>query len=197
METTTNYKLPQWVKADQIRMDTFNDAFAKLDAALKSHDTADTNALAAVSAEASARESAVAAEAQARANALAALQTALSAAIGSGGQNCRVFTGSYTGTGSGSTSNPVSITCPFYPVLAFVQAEDASRALTFFRAQDIMTVQQDFGLLNSTLRVTWGGSSVSWYSGSNGSTSSVAENSGNVRGKVYSYVVLGFDNTAE
>ena len=26
METTTNYKLPQWVKADQIKMDDFNDA---------------------------------------------------------------------------------------------------------------------------------------------------------------------------
>ena len=34
METTTNYKLPQWVKADQIKMDDFNDAFGKIDAAL-------------------------------------------------------------------------------------------------------------------------------------------------------------------
>ena len=31
METTTNYKLPQWVKADQIKMDDFNDAFGKID----------------------------------------------------------------------------------------------------------------------------------------------------------------------
>ena len=197
MQNTTNYSLPTWEQDDQIKMSDFNALTAKLDAALKSHDTADANALAAVSAEASARGEAVSAEAQARANALSALQTALSAAIGSGGKTCRVFTGSYTGTGSGSTANPVSITCPFYPVLAFVQAEDASRAMTFFRAQDVMTVQQDFGLLNSTLRVTWGDSSVSWYSGSNGSTSSVAESSGNVRGKVYSYVVLGFDSTAE
>ena len=35
METTTNYKLPQWVKADQIKMDDFNGAFANIDAALK------------------------------------------------------------------------------------------------------------------------------------------------------------------
>ena len=35
METTTNYKLPQWVKADQIKMDTFNDAFGKIDAQMK------------------------------------------------------------------------------------------------------------------------------------------------------------------
>lgn len=35
METTTNYKLPQWVKADQIKMDDFNDAFGKIDAQMK------------------------------------------------------------------------------------------------------------------------------------------------------------------
>ena len=37
METTTNYKLPQWVKADQIKMDDFNGAFANIDAALKAN----------------------------------------------------------------------------------------------------------------------------------------------------------------
>lgn len=37
METTTNYKLPQWVKADQIKMDTFNDAFGDIDKALKAN----------------------------------------------------------------------------------------------------------------------------------------------------------------
>ena len=35
METTTNYKLPQWVKADQIKMDDLNDAFGKIDAQMK------------------------------------------------------------------------------------------------------------------------------------------------------------------
>ena len=35
METTTNYKLPQWVKSDQIKMDDFNDAFGKIDAQMK------------------------------------------------------------------------------------------------------------------------------------------------------------------
>lgn len=62
METTTNYKLPQWVKADQIKMDDFNGAFANIDAALKSHDDtlntkADTSAVTAVQQEvAAARE---------------------------------------------------------------------------------------------------------------------------------------------
>ena len=35
METTTNYKLPQWVKADRIKMDDFNDALGKIDAQMK------------------------------------------------------------------------------------------------------------------------------------------------------------------
>ena len=37
METTTNYKLPQWVKEDPIKMDDFNGAFANIDAALKAN----------------------------------------------------------------------------------------------------------------------------------------------------------------
>ena len=40
METTENYKLPQWVKADQIRMDDFNDAFGRIESALSGHDEA-------------------------------------------------------------------------------------------------------------------------------------------------------------
>ena len=62
METTTNYKLPQWVKADQIKMDDFNDAFGKIESALSGHDDtlntkADTSAVTAVQQEvAAARE---------------------------------------------------------------------------------------------------------------------------------------------
>lgn len=38
MDKTANYNLPQWVKADQIKMDTFNDAFGKIDAQMKKND---------------------------------------------------------------------------------------------------------------------------------------------------------------
>ena len=53
METTTNYKLPQWVKADQIKMDDFNAAFGKIETALSGHDDtlntkADTSSVTAV-----------------------------------------------------------------------------------------------------------------------------------------------------
>lgn len=59
METTTNYKLPQWVKADQIKMDDFNGAFGKIDAALKAN--ADAAAGAASAAELNAVQQEVAA----------------------------------------------------------------------------------------------------------------------------------------
>ena len=35
MKRTANYALPDWEKSDFIKMDDFNDAFGKLDAALK------------------------------------------------------------------------------------------------------------------------------------------------------------------
>ena len=59
METTTNYKLPQWVKVDQIKMDDFNGAFANIDAALKAN--ADAAASKASSAELNAVQQEVAA----------------------------------------------------------------------------------------------------------------------------------------
>ena len=42
MEKTTNYQLPKWEKSDFIKMDDFNDAFGKLDAALKENADAQT-----------------------------------------------------------------------------------------------------------------------------------------------------------
>jgi len=59
METTTNYKLPQWVKADQIKMQDFNGAFGKIDTALKAN--ADAAAGAASAAELNAVQQEVAA----------------------------------------------------------------------------------------------------------------------------------------
>ena len=59
MDKTTNFDLPQWVKADQIKMDDFNGAFANIDAALKAN--ADAAASKASSAELNAVQQEVAA----------------------------------------------------------------------------------------------------------------------------------------
>ena len=179
-EKTDNYSLPQWEKQDFIKMEDFNDAFGKTDAALKAHDTALGEKAAAT---------ALAAEAENRSAALAALQTALSAAIGSGGKTCRIFTGSYTGTGSSS----VSIPTPFYPVLAFVQSAGMATALCLFRSADTVQNNKDFGVGDGkSLTVTWGARQLSWVCSSGGTMSSIyAGNSKNVE---YHYVIVGFDN---
>ena len=46
MDKTTNFDLPQWVKADQIKMDDFNGAFASIDAALKAEGDARSETIA-------------------------------------------------------------------------------------------------------------------------------------------------------
>ena len=180
MKKTDNYSLPQWEKRDFIKMEDFNDAFGKTDAALKAHDTALGEKAAAT---------ALAAEAENRSAALAALQTALSAAIGSGGKTCRIFTGSYTGTGSTS----VSIPTPFYPVLAFVQSAGMATALCLFRSADTVQNNKDFGVGDGkSLTVTWGARQLSWVCSSGGTMrSTYAGNSKNVE---YHYVSVGFDN---
>ena len=180
MKKTDNYSLPQWEKQDFIKMEDFNDAFGKTDAALKAHDTALGEKAAAT---------ALAAEAENRSAALAALQTALSAAIGSGGKTCRIFTGSYTGTGTTS----VSIPTPFYPVLAFVQSAGMATAFCLFRSADTVQNNKDFGVGDGkSLTVTWGARQLSWVCSSGGTMSSIyAGNSKNVE---YHYVIVGFDN---
>ena len=180
MKKTDNYSLPQWEKQDFIKMEDFNDAFGKTDAALKAHDTALGEKAAAT---------ALAAEAENRSAALAALQASLAAAIGSGGKTCRIFTGSYTGTGSTS----VSISTPFYPVLAFVQSAGMATALCLFRSADTVQNNKDFGVGDGkSLTVTWGARQLSWVCSSGGTMSSTyAGNSKNVE---YHYVIVGFDN---
>ena len=180
MKKTDNYSLPQWEKQDFIKMEDFNDLTQKADAALKAHDTA---------LEEKATATALAAEAENRSTALAALQASLAAAIGSGGKTCRIFTGSYTGTGSTS----VSIPTPFYPVLAFVQSAGMATAFCLFRSADTVQNNKDFGVGDGkSLTVTWGARQLSWVCSSGGTMSSTY--AGNSRNVEYHYVIVGFDN---
>ena len=175
MKKTDNYSLPQWEKQDFIKMEDFNDAFGKTDAALKANADATATGLNA--------------EIAARSEADAALQAALTAAVGTTGYNCRMIAGSYTGTGSTS----VSIPTPFYPVLAFVQSAGMATALCLFRSADTVQNNKDFGVGDGkSLTVTWGARQLSWVCSSGGTMSSTyAGNSKNVE---YHYVIVGFDN---
>ena len=95
MEKTTNYQFPKWEKSDFIKMDDFNDAFGKLDAALK--------------------ENADAAAGAASAERVTALEQTVTKS-----KLCRIKYGSYTGNGKSPTqASPKSLSCGFYP-LAFI-----------------------------------------------------------------------------
>ena len=90
MTYTQNYQLPQWVKSDRIMMDDFNDANAKIDAALKS-----------------------------QADSLAGLETALTGGLAAKG-NCQIYTGSYVGNGKYGANNRNTFTFPGKPLVVLI-----------------------------------------------------------------------------
>lgn len=141
MKRTANYDLPTWQQDDAIRMKDFNDLTGKLDAALKSG--ADANA-----------------------SASAAL-TALLADVGSGGQNCRAVTGSYTGTGTYGEANKLTIQTPFKPLMLFVTNPDtsANQHMVFWLRG---MAAGDNGYNGRTMVLEWGERAVSWYSTTTG-----------------------------
>ena len=101
MGKTANYGLPKWEKSDFIKMDDFNGAFANIDAALKANADAAAGAAGAESVSALARD------------------------VGTGGKNCRVALGSYTGTGKYGSANPNTLTFPIKPVLVVITSPDS------------------------------------------------------------------------
>ena len=164
METTTNYKLPQWVKADQIKMDDFNGAFANIDAALKTE--ADTRAAADGSA----------------AEALSALRQTIDKS-----KVCRIKYGSYIGNGKNGTENPTVISCDFCPTLLLLSPQPnqlywAMRGMDKFESEN-----------SRQNEMTWGSDSVSWYYTESEVHYTPAGIQFNAEGVVYYYVLLGHD----
>ena len=192
MKKTDNYSLPQWEKQDFIKMEDFNDAFGKTDAALKANADATATGL---NAEIAVRGEAVAAEAENRSAADAALQASLAAAIGSGGKTCRIFTGSYTGTGTSGSDAPVELVSGFKPMLLMLVHGD----LSFFRTRrgEGKYKEQEFtGTGGSRFYITWEDTKVSWYSTATPSAAG-AEGQANTTGETYYYLLLGFSENAE
>lgn len=101
MTKTENYNLNQWEAADPVRRGDFNADNAAIDAALRAvSDTAAGNSAALMAVTES-------------------VNTVL-ADLGSGGSNCRIAVGSYTGTGAYGSSAPSSLTLPFVPKVLFI-----------------------------------------------------------------------------
>ena len=182
MKKTDNYSLPQWEKQDFIKMEDFNDAFGKTDAALKANADATATGL---NAEIAARGEA---------------DAALSKNLGAAGHNCRIAWGSYTGTGTYGVSNPNSLEFGFCPVLVAITCDElgyypAAPSILLRGAATAPTLTATDGSAmtakHTALRPTWGDSGVSWYA-----TKSV-ECQLNESDVTYFYVVIGYDKAKE
>lgn len=170
IETTKNYALPKWKKSDFIQMDDFNDAFAKLDTALK----AEADARAAADSTAS--------------KALSALEQTVTKS-----KLCRIKYGSYTGNGKSGKANPNTLSCDFYPVLLIISTADQYSNIT--RAVAIRGISKFGGGAGNRLNInTWSERSVSWYSETETDTYYNAYDVQlNTSGIVYQYLILGYD----
>lgn len=171
METTTNYKLPQWVKADQIKMDDFNGAFGKIDTALK-------------------------ANADAAAGAASAERVTALEQKWERGKVCRVAWGSYTGTGTYGKDHPTTLSCDFTPVMLAVYNRDSNNITPVFAFREMT----EFGYSSSggINAITWGERGVSWYVTSGNTMSTNYQM--NASGKAYHYLIIGYaaeDEAAE
>lgn len=171
MEKTTNYQLPKWEKSDFIKMDDFNDAFGKLDAALK-------------------------ANADAAAGAASAERVTALEQKWERGRVCRVAWGSYTGTGVYGASHPNSIACDFTPVLLAIHhaTNDTLTPVLAFRDMPSFGFSSSGGVNT----ITWGERGVSWYV--NGGNTMSVNYQMNASGKTYHYLIIGYaaeDEAAE
>ena len=170
IETTKNYALPKWKKSDFIQMDDFNDAFAKLDTALK----AEADARAAADSTAS--------------KALSALEQTVTKS-----KLCRIKYGSYTGNGKSGKADPNTLSCDFYPVLLIISKIDEYSNIT--RAVAIRGVSKFSSSAGNRLNInTWSERGVSWYSETETDTYYNAYDVQlNTSGIVYQYLILGYD----
>lgn len=170
IETTKNYALPKWKKSDFIQMDDFNDAFAKLDTALK----AEADARAAADSTAS--------------KALSALEQTVTKS-----KLCRIKYGSYTGNGKSGKANPNTLSCDLYPVLLIISTADQYSNIT--RAVAIRGVSKFGSGAGNRLNInTWSERGVSWYSETETDTYyNACDVQLNTSGIVYQYLILGYD----
>lgn len=169
MEKTTNYQLPKWEKNDFIKMEDFNDAFGKLDAALK--------------------ENADAAAGAASAERVTALEQTVTKS-----KLCRIKYGSYIGNGKGGKAAPNTLSCDFYPVLLIITTIDQYNNITrVFALRGISHFEGGVDGVRKNL-ITWNDRSVSWQSATETDAYyNACDVQLNTSGVTYQYLFLGFD----
>ena len=166
MGKTANYGLPKWEKSDFIKMDDFNGAFGKLDAALKANADAAAGAASAESV------------------------TAIAQALGSCGRVCRITTGSYTGNGKTGETNKRTISVDFTPVLVAVVSEGDITGNYGYTPMLLLrgsgrASRNTYTGSGSSPTVSWGAKSVTWHAEHDMTML-------NFKDWTYHYVVIGY-----
>lgn len=164
MKQTENYNLNQWDADDPIRRSDFNADNATIDAAM----AANTEAV----------------------EALGKSVSSILSDLGSGGKNCRITWGSYTGTGKYGSSSPNTLTLPFAPQLLLIFPPDNihSTNYNYDGVYGIGMVQAGrmlpFYAYDKPTYLSVSGTTVKWYSdGSAGNQFNFA--------LTYHYVAIG------
>ena len=101
----------------------------------------------------------------------------MGAALAAAG-NCRIVTGSYTGTGKYDQYNPNTLTFDGKPVLVFIVGDRSCYAMRGCDTADVC-----YGSTGSSVSLTWGENTLSWYGVD-------ALNQLNVGQRVYRYIAL-------
>ena len=156
---TQNYQLNQWVKSDQVKMEDFNADNAKIDAALKAHDT--SLASKASAAALSSLQSVV--NGKASASAVSSLQSTVSAHSASlaGKGNCQLYFATHTFSSEFGSNHPTTLTFPKKPLLVLV----ASSMVRLLMVQGVGgSWSESMASSEGGVSVSWSGNSVSWSS---------------------------------
>ena len=162
MQHTQNYQLSRWEKDDRIMMEDFNADNEKIDAALAAKADAED------------------------VTALGETVAALTAGLGSGGKNCRIAWGSYTGTGTYGSGSPNSLSFDFIPVLVFIVSDDnACLGNSRFIRPCVYGTDHD----NQALKVTWTDHGLSWHTDT---TLNPHIHQCNTAGYQYTYIAIGY-----
>ena len=111
--------------------------------------------------------------------------TAVTTALGTGGHTARVTYGSYTGTGTYGSDNPITLNCPFKPLAVVIQSHYQNSRTTVYFIRNMTSVISD-AYQQYTMQITWNDQSVSFYS--DGSQFAHF----NAIGGTYHYVILGY-----
>ena len=110
---------------------------------------------------------------------------AVTAALGSGGHTARVTYGSYTGTGTYGSDNPITLNCSFKPLAVVIQSHYQNSRTTVYFIRNVTSVISD-AYQQYTMQITWNDQSVSFYS--DGSQFAHF----NAIGGTYHYVIWGY-----